>query len=248
MTTTRERETARHVPHRLQATTLTVVGLVISLVLGACADSGGGDNQEAIQDAGQDAGQAAGQEPAGQEAGQGVVPDASPAQAGTECWVRDDPAELAHRASPFDSTEVTLDAGTFKVCYSRPQMRGRTIFGGLEKFGEPWRLGANEATAIYIPAAAAIGEVDVEPGWYTLYAIPGEEAWEIVVNSATQRWGIQIDDEVRESDLGAITVPVEPTDAPVEVLTLTLERTSPTEATLVTEWEETRVSVPIRVR
>lgn len=239
MTTTRGRGIARRVPRGLQATTLTVVGLVLGLVVGACADSGQGASQEATQDAGQEASQAA-SENAGQEASQ--------VQAGTECWVRGDPADLVNRASSFDSTEVTLDAGTFKVCYSRPQMRDRTVFGGLEDFGEPWRLGADEATAIYVPAPATIGEVDVEPGWYTLFAVPGEEQWEIVVNSATERWGVPIDDDVRASDVGSTVVAVEPTDAPVEVLTLTLERTSPTEATLVTEWEETRVSVPIRVR
>lgn len=246
MTTTRGRMIAQRLPRGLQALTVTVVGLVPGLVLGACADSGQGSSQEAIQGAAQAAGQetAAGQE----EAGQGAVQDTRQAEAGTECWVRGDPADLVNRPSPFDSTEVALDAGTFKVCYSSPQMRGRTIFGDLEEFGEPWRLGANEATAIYVPAPASIGDVDVEPGWYTLYAIPGEQQWEIVVNSATQRWGIPIDDNVRANDVGSNVVAVEPTDAPVEGLTLTLERTSPTEATLVTEWEETRVNVPIRVR
>lgn len=250
MTTSRRRWTTRGATRESQAITLTVVGLVVGLVLGACADSG----QEATQDAGEGASQAA-SETAGQdaqavggEAGQETGQEASQAQAGTECWVRGDPAELPDRPSPFDSTEVALDAGTFKVCYSRPQMRGRTIFGDLVPFGEPWRLGANEATAIYVPAPAAIGEVDVESGWYTLYAIPGEQEWEIVVNSATERWGIGIDNEVRASDVGSTVVSVEPTDAPVEMLTMTLEQTSPAEATLFTEWEETRVSVPIRVR
>lgn len=166
--------------------------------------------------------------------------DAAPA-----CWVRGDPANLELRASPFDSTSVTLEAGAIKVCYSRPRMLGRPIFGRLVPFGEPWRFGADEATAIHVSFPASIAGVAVEPGWYTLYAIPDEEQWHIVVNAQTERWGIPIDDSVRSLDMGSGVTPVEQTDAPVELLTLTLVRRSPTEAALVAEWERKRIPIPI---
>lgn len=164
------------------------------------------------------------------------------------CWVRGDPADLELRASPFDSTSVRLDAGLIKVCYSRPRQLGRPIMGRLVPFDKPWRFGADEATAIHVSFPASIAEVTVEPGWYTLYAIPGEEEWRIVINGQTQRWGIPIDDAVRGRDIGSGDVAVERTDAAVELLTLTLQRVSPTAATLVAEWERTRVRIPIQAR
>jgi len=168
------------------------------------------------------------------------------AVAETGCWTRSAPDELAERTSPFDSTTVALDAGEIKVCYSRPQVRGREIMGGLVPFGEPWRLGANEATAIRLPVGGTIAGVAVEPGWYSIYAIPGEERWEIVVNAVAGRWGRPIDDDVRAQDIGSGVSTVERIDTgPVESLTLSLERTSENSADLVIEWEATRVRVPV---
>lgn len=95
---------------------------------------------------------------------------------------------------------------------------------------------------------ATIVGVSVEPGWHTLYVIPEESEWQIVVNAATRRWGVPIDDGVRARDIGNGVVPVERTDAPVELLTLTLERVSGSEAVLVAEWDRTRIRIPIRAR
>lgn len=75
----------------------------------------------------------------------------------TGCWVRGDRADLELRASPFDSAAVSLDAGTVKVCYSRPTKLGRPIMGRLVPYGVPWRMGADELvvhwdrTAVRIP-------------------------------------------------------------------------------------------------
>jgi len=80
--------------------------------------------------------------------------------------------------------------------------------GRLVPYGAPWRLGADEATAIHLPASATIGGVSVEPGWYTLMAIPGEREWRIVVNSSTRRWGVPIDEAVRVADVGIGVIPV----------------------------------------
>ena len=164
------------------------------------------------------------------------------------CWVRGDRARLAERASPFDSVSISLEGGVVKVCYSRPQKRGRVIMGGLVPYDQPWRLGANEATALYVSAPASVGGVAVEPGWYSLYAVPGEREWRIVVNRNAQRWGIPIDDEVRAADVGSVTVPVTQAPSDVEMLTLQLERKGPRAADLVIAWERTVVRVPIALR
>ncbi len=162
------------------------------------------------------------------------------------CWRRGDPAALARRPSPPDSAVATVDGATIKVCYSRPSARGRTIMGGLVPYGEPWRLGANEATGIHLPFAAEIAGVRVEPGSYSLYAIPGETQWTVVVNRSVQRWGIPIDDGVRAQDVGRGTVTAERLDQHVEQLTLRFSPGGSGTTELVVEWEHTRVRIPIR--
>ncbi|MFW6089859.1 MAG: DUF2911 domain-containing protein, partial [Gemmatimonadota bacterium] len=83
-------------------------------------------------------------------------------------------------------------------------------------------------------------------GWYSLYTIPGADAWEVVVNGERERWGIPISEEVRAQDVGSATVPAESSDGePVESLTISVERTSGSAADLVIEWETTRVSAPV---
>ena len=164
------------------------------------------------------------------------------------CWIRPDQADLEIRASPFDSTSIGVAGGEIKICYSRPRMLGRPIMGRLVPHGEPWRFGADEATAVHVSFPASIAGVAVEPGRYTLYVVPDASEWTVVVNAATQRWGVPIDAAVRARDVGSGTVPVERTDAPVELLTLTLEPVSASEVALVAEWERTRVRIPIRAR
>ena len=166
----------------------------------------------------------------------------------TGCWVQGDASGVGRRPSPLDSTSVTLDGGTIKVCYGRPSARGRKIVGSLVPFGAPWRLGANEATTIYVPFAARIAGTRVSPGWYSLYVIPAAAQWRVVVNSEAQRWGVPINDEVRAKDVGTGVVPAERVPSPVEKLAITLRRTSNTAATMDVEWENTRVRIPVEKR
>ena len=161
------------------------------------------------------------------------------------CWVRGARADLGSRMSPLDSAVAQLGTGRLKVCYSRPSVRGRTIMGGLVPFGEPWRLGANEAATIHIPVAAQFGDVKLKPGVYSLYAIPGAKTWQLVVNDSATRWGIPIDAAVRAHDVGSVTVPAELTQAPVEALAITLEPGASSVA-LIIEWERTRVRATLR--
>lgn len=163
----------------------------------------------------------------------------------TGCWVRGNRAALASRPSAFDSTSVRLGANEVKVCYSAPKKNGRQVVGGLIPLGEPWRLGANEATAIYMPARGTIAGVAVQPGWYTLYTIASENEWRIVVNSAIERWGVPVSDGIRAKDVGTGTVRVEAADAAEEALKIRLSSTGAKTADLVVHWDKTRVRIPV---
>lgn len=161
------------------------------------------------------------------------------------CWVRGSRDALAKRPSALDSTSVVIGGAEIKVCYSAPKKNGRQVAGGLIPFGEPWRLGANEATTIYMPARGTIAGVAVEPGWYSLYTIASENEWRIFVNSATQRWGIPVNDAVRAKDVGNGTVRVETADSPEEALRLRLAPAGSKAATLTVQWDRTRVRIPV---
>src|SRR5690606_14052097 len=187
---------------------------------------------------GDDAGSAA----AGEEAAAGVAMDVVDAPA---CLYGASGDELTSRPSPPDSSVVRLGEGAVKVCYSAPSARDRQIFGGLVPYGRPWRLGANEATTLHVTVPAEIGTVRVEPGTYSLYAIPGESEWTIVVNRAAERWGIPIDENVRAQDVGSFTVAPEATDH-VERFSIDLEPAEGGAAQMVIAWETTRVAFPVR--
>lgn len=154
---------------------------------------------------------------------------------------------LTSRASPPDSARATIGGGFAKVCYGAPSARGRTMLGGEHvPFGRLWRLGANEATRLYVSFPASIGDVSVDPGAYSLYAVPGAERWRFFVNRDTRHWGNQITEEVREEEVGSLTVEPERLAEHVERMRLRFEGTGGNAAALVLEWENTRVRIPIR--
>ena len=163
------------------------------------------------------------------------------------CQFRGAPDALAERPSPLDSVEVRLGDETAKLCYGRPSMRERTIVGGQDPYGSPWRMGANEPTTLHLPFPAAIGSVEVGPGSYSLYAIPGNRSWIIVVNGNTNRWGVPINPDVRRADIGSFTVEATRLDEPVETLTFRFEGAGDTGA-LVYEWESFTFRIPISRR
>jgi len=154
--------------------------------------------------------------------------------------------ELAGRASPPDSASVELGGATARICYGAPSMRGRRIVGGLVPYGKPWRLGANEPTTLHLPFAARLGGVALQPGSYSLYAIPGPSEWTVVVNGDTDRWGIPIDEDVRKADVGSFTVRPDWLAEPVERLSIRMETSGPDEARVVVSWERTSLSFPLQ--
>jgi hypothetical protein len=165
------------------------------------------------------------------------------------CWLQEGTAaDAAARPSPLGEVRFTLGSQEALLCYGRPSAKGRAVMGTLVPYGEPWRLGANEATTLHLPFAAHVGGVAVEPGSYSLYAVPGEKEWEFFVNSQAQRWGIPINTEVMGANVGSFKRPVGATAAPVEQLTFRWEGTDDATGQLVMEWASTQVSMTIHRR
>lgn len=156
--------------------------------------------------------------------------------------------ELTERASPYDSTTITVGQGQAKVCYSRPELRGRTMIGGeAVPYDTLWRTGANEPTIIHLDVPAEIAGMRVEPGSYSLYTVPRQgEQWTLIVNRSTSQWGHEgrYSEEVRAQEVGRAQVPHEETQEQVEQFTIRSMEGSDTG--LLLEWQNSRVRVPIR--
>lgn len=154
---------------------------------------------------------------------------------------------LEGRASPYDSTLFTIAGEEAKLCYGRPSVRGRQIFGDLVPYDTLWRTGANEPTIIHLPVDATVAGIPLEAGSYSIYTVPGREEWQVVVNSSTEQWGheSQYVDEVRAQEVARATVPATSTEEPVETFNIHAEVADPG-VDLVLEWESTRVRIPVR--
>ncbi|MFT3702233.1 MAG: DUF2911 domain-containing protein [Agriterribacter sp.] len=131
----------------------------------------------------------------------------------------------------------------FRIFYSRPQRSGRKIFGGVVKFGEHWRLGANEATEIEFFEDVTIQKTKVRKGRYILYCIPQPTEWTLIINSDLYSWGLKID---TKKDIFKFTVPIVVTNKPIEDFTMETEKTSKG-ANLWIGWDDTKVVLPIDI-
>jgi hypothetical protein len=180
-------------------------------------------------------------------AAEGAMSTAEMAQE-LSCWLRGATMEEAmERASPLGETEIALEGHVGKICYGRPSAKGRAVEGGLIPFGQPWRLGANEATAIHFPFPVEVGGIPLEAGSYSLFAIADEFEWQFVLNSNAERWGIPLNDEVRATDVGTFTGLPRALTEPVEQFTINWHTHGGDNGHLVLEWGSTRVEIEVKL-
>lgn len=125
-----------------------------------------------------------------------------------------------------------------RIIYSRPQKKGREIFGQEVKYNEVWRLGANEATELELFKNATIGGKKVPKGRYTLFCIPTEAKWTIILNKDNYNWGSFT--YKSDKDVARIDVPVQKNDEINEALTMYFEKNN-----LLILWEAIKVAVPV---
>lgn len=149
---------------------------------------------------------------------------------------------------PINAAKVKKDDTSLpiiKVVYSRPQRKGREIFGVLEQFDKVWRLGANENTEIYFAKAVTIGDKKIKAGTYSLFAIPNKDKWTIIVNKQTDRWGAFTYD--MSKDIVRIDVPVAKTEKVIEAFSMTFVDTTDG-VNLMMAWDSTQVALPINFK
>ncbi|MDP4264713.1 MAG: DUF2911 domain-containing protein [Bacteroidota bacterium] len=128
-----------------------------------------------------------------------------------------------------------------RVIYSRPHLEGRQLFHDVLKYGERWRLGANEATELDLYREVTIQNKKVKPGRYVLYCILGPDKWSMVLNSNIDSWGLKQD---TTKDIQHFDIPVTHGNPPLEYFTMVFEKTDKG-ADLIMAWDDVLAKLPI---
>ncbi|WP_342646080.1 DUF2911 domain-containing protein [Mucilaginibacter sp. CSA2-8R] len=145
------------------------------------------------------------------------------------------------QASSAQTITQEFGLGKITVSYSRPNVKGRKIFGGLEPYGKVWRTGANTATVITFTDDVTLDGNKVPAGEYALFTIPDTKEWTVVLNKTTKQWGAY---EYKQAD-DFLRFKVKPgkTPQPVETFAIQFENVMPSTADLHLMWERTDLAV-----
>ena len=147
--------------------------------------------------------------------------------------------------SPLDVSYLKKSRGEApiaRVIYSRPQKKGRVIFGELVQYNQLWRTGANEATEITFYQDVIVAGKAVKAGSYALFTIPNKDQWTIVLSSKLHQWGSY---GHKESDeVLRVSVPASQVKDTIEYFSVTFEFKDQ-KAHLYLGWDQTVVAIPI---
>lgn len=146
-------------------------------------------------------------------------------------------------ASPLATLKQRVGLTDIEIVYSRPGVKGRTVFGGLEAYGKVWRTGANNATRITFSTAVKFGGTEVPAGAYGLFSIPGEAEWTVILSKDPGQWGAYKYDETH--DVARVKIKPVALAESVETFTIDLNDLRDESATLNLVWQKTRVPVKL---
>lgn len=153
------------------------------------------------------------------------------------------PIKTGSGGSPHVKSEWTVDGASIAITYGKPFLKGRTVGKEVAPLGAEWRTGADEATTLTTDKALTFGTLAVPAGTYTLYTLPGDKQWQLIVSKKTGQWGIPYP---AGQDVGRVAMTVGQPKAPVEQLTIAIDDTA-AGGTLRVEWGGTSASVPFKV-
>lgn len=146
------------------------------------------------------------------------------------------------RVSPNATVSQTIGTTDITITYGRPAVNDRDIFGGLVPYGEVWRTGANESTALVVSKDVTIGGKPLKAGTYSLYTIPGKDTWTIIINSKLS-WGTEYD---KSKDV--LRFETEPQKADfMERMMFYFTDVTNEQATVVLRWDNVKVPFTIKI-
>lgn len=153
------------------------------------------------------------------------------------------PADIAYFPDNFAHDRKGDEKALVKVVYSRPAKNNREVIGKLVPFGKVWRMGADESPEIKFYQDVTFGGKKVKAGSYSLFAIPGETEWTIILNKDVDFWGAYKYKE--ENDVVRVKAPAKKSDTMLENFSLQFAKEG-AGAVMNFGWENTVVSVPVK--
>lgn len=148
-------------------------------------------------------------------------------------------------ASPAATLKQRVGLTDIEVNYSRPSVRGRKIFGGLEPWDKVWRTGANSATKIKFSTPVKLNGTEIPAGSYELFSIPNPTEWTVIVAKDSSEWGAYTYDQ--KNDIARVKAKPLATPSLVETFAIGFADLRDESATLYLTWENTRVPVKLEV-
>lgn len=136
------------------------------------------------------------------------------------------------------------ESAIIKVVYSRPQKKGREVFGGLVKYDEIWRLGANEETEITLYQDLEVGGKPLKKGTYAMFAIPTNADWTIIFNTDLDEWGHYSYNE--DHDVLRVKVKTKTVGEVIEALSIQFEELGTNNAIMRIGWDKTVAELPVK--
>ena len=147
--------------------------------------------------------------------------------------------------SPLSTVKQRVGLTDIEVVYSRPGVKGRSIFGGLVPYGEVWRTGANQSTKITFSTPVKLDGAAIPAGTYALYTIPKANEWTIIIYKNTALPSTASYDP--KDDVARVNVKPTKLSQAVETFTIDVNDVRDESATLNLTWAKTRVSVKLEV-
>jgi hypothetical protein len=152
------------------------------------------------------------------------------------------PSEAQVASPPARAACKFADGKTITVNYSSPRMRGRKIFGGLVPFGEVWRAGADDATSFVPNADVIAGGKNVPAGKYTIFILPAQGKWTLIISKQTGEFGIPYPGE--QYDFARVDMKVSKVTVPLENFTISFDPAG-SSCMMNLDWETTRAAIDI---
>ena len=152
------------------------------------------------------------------------------------------PMDMAYFPDHFAHDRKEGEKAIIRVTYSRPLKNDREVFGKLVPYGQVWRTGANEATEIKFYQDVDFGGKKVKAGSYSLFTIPGEKEWTVILNSDLDYWGAYKYNE--KNDVIRVPASVGSSSEAVESFSIQFERKGDKQGVMKLAWDKTVAEVP----
>ncbi|MDC9722496.1 MAG: DUF2911 domain-containing protein [Urechidicola sp.] len=148
--------------------------------------------------------------------------------------------------SPSSKMEQVVGLTDITIDYSKPAMRGRTIFGNLVPYGKVWRTGANLKTKITFSSDVTIDNKELKAGTYAILTVPTEDYWDIIFYTDTKGGGAPAE---LDNSLVALkmTVKTQLLTNDVQSFTFDISDITNSTANVNISWEKTRVTFDVMV-